>query len=106
MADNNDAAIPADEPPPLGEPAYDSGPARELDISTEENGGPHLLWYFAHVLFWVITGLACYIIYHKTHPKKARRHLITSIWLSPAIMIIAGLLAYLIFPDDAGMLDL
>ena len=63
---------------------------------------PHFMWYVAHAFFWVITGLICYLLYKDTNPKAARKHLITSIWLSFAIWLGISLIGGLLYPLAIG----
>lgn len=50
---------------------------------------PSKLWYVGHVLFWVITGLVCYVLWKDKNPVVARRHLIHSIWIGMVLPVAA-----------------
>ena len=48
---------------------------------------PHFIWWFAHIVLGVITGLVVYLLYKEKNPTAARRHLIGSV----VIMIVFSL---------------
>lgn len=55
------------------------------EVGSGQRSGPSKWWYVGHLLFWVVTGLICYVLYKDTHPREARHHLITSIWLQMVV---------------------
>ena len=50
---------------------------------------PHVIWWFAHIILGVISGLVVYVLYHNTNHEAARRHLIFSI----IIMVVGTVVA-------------
>ena len=42
---------------------------------------PSKIWYVGHLLFWVVTGLVCYVLWKDRNLEAARKHLIHSVWL-------------------------
>ena len=58
------------------------------DTSVEQSQ-PSKIWYVGHLLFWIITGLICYVLWKDKNEKAARKHLIHSIWIGlvPAILV-------------------
>ncbi len=56
-------------------------------------------WYFGHIFFWFVSGLVCYAIHKKTNRAKAKKHLITSIWLPLAVWVPIHLLPILLVPE-------
>lgn len=48
---------------------------------------PHFIWWFAHIVLGIITGLVVYLLYKEKNPTTARRHLIGSV----IIMIVFSL---------------
>jgi len=55
------------------------------EVGPARKSGPGKIWYVGHLFFWVVTGLICFVLYKDTHPKEARHHLITSIWLQMVV---------------------
>ena len=78
----------ASEPGTAGRPPADSGLPN-----------PSRLWYLGHLFFWVITGLVCYVLYKDKNPAAARRHLLVSIVLHPAIAVALLISVMVLVPD-------
>ena len=49
-------------------------------------GKPHYIWWLAHIILGVISGLVVYILYKDRNPEAARFHLVMSL----VIMIVVG----------------
>ena len=61
---------------------------------------PNKLWWLGHVVFWIITGLICYILWKDRNEQAARKHLIHSIWIGfvgPIVIFIIGFVAAIMF---------
>ena len=61
---------------------------------------PSRLWYVAHVFFWIISGIICYIVWKERNREAARRHLIHSLWLPFVVYGIATVIMILAFPEE------
>lgn len=72
--------------------------------------GPSKIWWIAHVFLWVVSGLACYVLWKEKNLEAARKHLIHSLWIGIVVPTIIGvtlvaLMAALGVPVENEMLS-
>ena len=53
---------------------------------------PSRVWWIAHVFLWIVSGLACYVLWKDRNPVAARKHLVHSLWIGIVVPVIAGVL--------------
>ena len=63
------------------------------NINSDTMPSPSRLWWIAHVFFWVISGLICYLVWKDRNRDAARKHLIHSLWFP---LVVQGLLMVII----------
>ncbi len=68
-------------------------------MSREVTRSPSKMWYIAHVFFWVVTGIICYIVWKDDNRQMAKKHLIVSLWMPAAVWIAISLVSLAIIPD-------
>ena len=61
---------------------------------------PSKLWYVSYLMFGVLTGIACFLIWSDKDKNKATSHLITSIWLPLVAWIPMVVVPLLFLPDE------
>lgn len=54
-------------------------------MSTTER--PHVIWWLAHLILGVVSGLVVYVLYKDRNIEAARRHLIGSVVIMIVVMI-------------------
>ena len=61
---------------------------------------PSKVWWVAHVVFWIISGLICYLVWKDRNREAAKRHLIHSLWLPFAAYGLVVVVVMLAFPGE------
>ncbi len=69
------------------------------DIHGDARQAPSRLWWVAHVFFWVISGLICYLVWKDRNNDAAKKHLIHSLWIPIVIYGFLMVILALSVPD-------